>query len=352
MDLDYDVQEIEEDSGSKFPKWVYILIKFVIGLILIIIGLIILFQIKNLVAWIADINYVPSESELDKPQEVPKIFEVERPFDVTIVEDWNGYNKMVKVVVPKVILAYDPQNRELPTIINTKEPNIERIIRESLSEQKITDLINSKTREKVVVDDILENLNAYLVGVEIPSRESTGKKVRPGTKVELLSTSFKDYTYGIEKNYIKIIDLSTLNEGWIPLEAVEVNRIDKYNNLLIKTTSKVLEKLELKINNEKERENSSKKIERGDTVDIIDIYFSGENEYIQTNYVKVKQREKDIEGWIALDALEEPDKLLNGEIYEVKKEANIYKSNKRGGFVSSGIIDIYFPKGFKILPLN
>lgn len=355
MDLDYDVQEIEgENFGKKPPKWVFIIVKSLGVIALFIIGLVILFQVRNLVAWIADINYVPSESEIDQPQDIPMIFEVARPFDVTIVEERdNERNRMVKVIVPKVILAYDAQNSELPSIINTKEPNIERIIRESLSSQKIDDLINSKTREKIVENDLLTNLNAYLVGVEIPSTETTGHKVKKGTRVEVKNTAFEDYNYGIEKNYIKIKNLNTLNEGWIPLDTVEVEKKDlKGRYLFIVNTSKVLDEIDVAINNEKKRQESSDIIERGDYVVLLDLFFSGESEDVNNNYVKVKNEKTNLMGWIPLDAIENPEKLLIEEIYEVKKETEIYKTDKLGGFVSSGIIEVYFPKGFKILPIQ
>lgn len=271
IDLDLSVQEIEEEKGHNLPKIVIIIARILIIIILVVLALILLFKVHDLVSWIADANYVPSEEELNQPREPLTIFEIEKPFDITLMRD----GVRIKINVEEVILAYEQDNYELPQIMNTKGPNIARIVRDVISEQKTEDLMDSKRRNTVVKENILLGINKYLVGVEMPTKNVIGR-VKEGAEVRILDVALKDKSKkSLDEHYIKVKIVGSNLTGWVPISKVQLS---------------------------------------------YDL---------------------------------EPEDLFPGLVEQMKEESQLFSGEKKGGIkgVTRGIIDVYFPKGFRVLKL-
>lgn len=351
IDLDYEVQELK-DEGSKVPKWLKIISRIILILVIVGIGITMLFLLSGLVSWIADMTYTPSEVDLSKPADPYQIFELPESFKIQIIEEgmeqpsekelnmearkgdivkivnitsarenklrkdfvkinilaspiegWvppetlkpinnesisigiraeiiqttpikigeKEKDKKVNITIGKTRLAYDRNNTELPPVINTKGPNIGRIIRDTILKQRIVDLLDTKTRESIVYEAIILNINKFLMGIEQPIDELIDKKVniKPGDEVKILDV-YPDREPYDSSTFVKIRILSTTIEGWVPIDSIRA----------------------------------------GGTEDVV-----------------VRARTK------------------------VVRESEIQKGKKVGGYVSKGIVDIYFPKGFEVYPL-
>lgn len=351
IDLDYDVQEIE-DEKSKAPKWLVIVSRILSVVVLLTIGIVIMLLLSNFVSWIADLTYVPTEEDLEKPNDPYTIYELPDSFRIQVIEEGverpsNDYigvdarkddrvrildtigaaenilrkdyakieiltsdiegwvtpdilqpingdklsigsiaiviensqvyagvkepDKRVNVVIDKVRIPYRSENTELSPIINVKGSNIARIIRDTVLEQRIADLEDPEVKRTIVYEALVLAINKYLMGIEKPLDELVGNnvKVMVGDEVKILDI-YPDKKPYSNSTYVKIRDLSSYKEGWVPINTVK--------------------------------------------------------------------------------SFSESGIVVRGKA-EVIEEVNLKKGQNVGGFVKEGIVDIYFPKGFLVYPL-
>jgi flagellar basal body-associated protein FliL len=219
VDLDYNVNEIEADQegDGSYPKWLLWVFRIVSVVIFILIGIGLTVLVLNIAKNIRAINYEPEDTVLGGPREPLTIYEINREFEINLIEG----NKAVKVIIPAISLAYDQGNTALSQVMNSKGSNIERRVRETISKQSISDLSDSQTRETVVKNAILWDINKYLVGVEHPVEGSrTGEVITAGTEVRLRNVVYDNPENGLSKPYAKVIDLEEGIEGWVPLQNI------------------------------------------------------------------------------------------------------------------------------------
>jgi flagellar basal body-associated protein FliL len=206
MDLDYSVEEMKGDEKpNKVPNWLLMIFRGVGIILFILIGLLFLFLVRNFTAWVSN-PYKPIPSS-DEPREPLTIYEIERAFDIMvtnkdIINEELVHNKKkpiiekVKVEIDKVILAYEPDNTDLATVINSKAPNIERIVRETIAKQSVNDLMSNRTIEIVVKRNIIKELNNFMVGIEQPKIE----KGKPIFLDKVLKENDRVFIIDIDKN--------------------------------------------------------------------------------------------------------------------------------------------------------
>lgn len=87
-------------------------------------------------------------------------YEIARPVDFTFTDRRTG--KKLQISIPKVVVAYDKNNKELSRYLNNKGAILYMLIKDTLSGQNINDLTDSRKRETTVKEKLVEDINRHL----------------------------------------------------------------------------------------------------------------------------------------------------------------------------------------------
>ncbi len=220
-DLDYNSSENEE-SNKGYSKVLLWISRVVIIVITVIIGFTLMNLVNSLISFVKQVNYKPTESVLNSPREPYTVYEVMEIIEINIIGKKDEGN--LKVILPKVVLAYNKNNIALSQVLSTKGSRIGRIVRESISSKSISDLLNTQLWESVVKESLVIDINNYLMGVEVPVEgDKSGNVVKKGNEIRLLSVVKKNKANNVSQDYFKVLNLEDDTQGWVPVSCINLD---------------------------------------------------------------------------------------------------------------------------------